>query len=118
MNSPTSRTLEALRLWGATAQVVERWNPHSKTRLDLFGFADVLAMLGDNLIAVQATSGPHHANRKEKILAEPRAARWLRCGNLIELWSWSKQGARGKRKLWTARKEEITLADFQSVGVA
>lgn len=112
MTSPTQRTLAKLKKQGATAAIVEKWNQWAKIRQDLFGFADLLAIQGPNLIAIQVTSGANHAARKTKILAEPRALAWLKTGNLIELHSWSKMGARGKAKKWVCRAEEIVEEDF------
>lgn len=121
--SPTARTLAELRKRGWTAQVVERpWNKFSKVTLDLFGVIDLIAIVppdGDILsgqqlqsgaiLGIQATGhitgGGNHAARRTKILAEPRAAEWVAAGGRLELWSWSKRGAAGKRKLWTLRVE-------------
>jgi hypothetical protein len=44
MSSPAQRTLQALRRDGYLAAVAEKWNAFSRTRADLFGFADVLAV--------------------------------------------------------------------------
>ncbi len=121
MSSPTSRTLELLRKEGWTAQVVERWNPHSKTRLDLFGGIDVLAckpleglhmISGRNVLGVQACAGASHSCRKAKLLSEKKMAIWLAAGGRLEVWSWSKRGPRGKRKTWTVRREPITFANY------
>lgn len=112
MPSPTQRTLAALKKYGATAQVVERWNSFAKKRVDLFGFGDVLAIVGRSIVAIQCTTGANHAARRAKILEEPKAAAWLKAGGIIEVWSFEKQGARGKRKVWTCRKEEIVLSEM------
>lgn len=110
--TPTQRALAELRKQGHVAAITERWNPHAKIRQDLFGFCDILYLTGAAIVALQVTSGANHAARRAKILAEPLARTWLRSGGIIELWSFSKTGARGKRKLWTVRKEEIVLADI------
>jgi hypothetical protein len=122
--SPTARTLKWLRDHGHVADVVEKWQTfpgaggrNIRIRRDLFGFADILALqiepesLGDVLL-IQATAGNGgaHAARRTKIEAlevaqkirESRTA-W------IEVWSWAKRGARGKRKLWTLRRERWLL---------
>lgn len=136
MSSPTSRTLDLLRKEGWTAQVVEKWNPHSKTRLDLFGGIDVFACMPKawaecveideahrvvtfgppkepgGFLGVQACAGASHSSRKAKLLSEKRMAIWLAAGGRLEIWSWSKRGARGKRKTWTARREPLSLSDF------
>lgn len=112
--SPTQRTLAELRKRGQTAQVVERWNPHARVRVDLFGVIDIVA-LGTYILGIQACAGASHAARVTKILAEPRARQWLQAGARLECWSWSKRGARGKAKRWTLRVEAITLEMFDTV---
>lgn len=113
--TPTKRTLDALRKEGWLVAVVERWNPHAKIRQDLFGFIDVLAIRDGVTLAVQACAGSGHSKRREKILAEPRAAAWCRGDRFLEIWSWSQRGERGKRKVWTPRIEPITLDQFNAV---
>lgn len=117
--SPTARTLAECRKRGWDAQVVERpWNKHTKKTLDLFGVIDLIAIVppvnplvppvaGDasGILGIQATTGAHHADRREKILAETRARKWVDAGGRLELWTWSMTGACGKRKRWTLRVE-------------
>ena len=55
--------------------MVERWNQYAKVRQDLFGFVDILAVRPNEILAVQACAGASHAARRDKILAEPRAAK-------------------------------------------
>lgn len=134
MSSPTQRTLALLRKEGWQAQVVEKWNPHSRTRLDLFGGIDVLACrpyeasLGiagavvaygaPRIVGVQACAAASHAARKSKLLKEKKIAVWLAAGGRVEVWSWGKRGARGKRKTWQVRREAISLKDFVPEGAA
>lgn len=123
--SPTQRTLAECRKRGWIVQVVERYNPHARVLQDLFGVIDLVAIVshmdaergrlqGDALLAIQACSGTDHARRRDKILAEPRARAWIEAGGKLELWSWAKQGARGKRKLWTLRVEAFTVEDWRT----
>lgn len=112
--SPTARTLNLLRNAGLTVQVVERWCPHSRRRIDLFNVIDVVAMDPKQvgLLGVQACAGSGHAARLAKVLAEPRARLWVACGNRLAVYSWAKRGARGQRKSWTPRIEEVYLGHF------
>ena len=112
MASPTSRTLDHARSLGWTAQVVERWNPHARVRVDLFGVLDLVVLTPSSIVGIQACAGASHAARRDKILAEPRALAWLRAGGLLEIWSWSKRSKRGKRKVWALRREAITEGMF------
>lgn len=109
--SPTSRSLEECRKRGWLAHVVEKWIPHTRRRLDAFGFGDVLVMDGrPGSLLIQATSTPNMAARVTKIREEcAEAARaWLAAGNRIEVWGWAKRGKAGERKRWTLRTVEIT----------
>ena len=112
MSSPTQRSLEFCRKQGWIAGVVETWNPHARIRQDLFGCIDIIVIddLEQGPLAVQATSGTGHAARRKKSVAEPRLKLWLEAPARFEIWSWSKKGPRGKRKVWTLRREPITLA--------
>ena len=120
--TPTARTLAECKRRGWTAQVVEKWNPHARVRQDLFGCIDIVAIappddeiLGSpRIIGIQATSnnGGNHAAHRAKILAEPRIKAWLEAGAALELWSWAKQGPRGKRKVWTLRVEAFAARDY------
>lgn len=124
--SPTARTLDELRKRGWTAQVVERRMPRTFTTVDLFGVIDLVALVpprdispnrGDTLastgaiLGIQATTGPHHADRRTKILAESRAKEWVEAGGRLEIWTWSKRvvmrkdGTKAKLPKWTLRVE-------------
>jgi len=106
--SPTQRSLKLLRSQGYLVAIVEHWNSYVKIRQDLWGFADLLAVRGDDCLLVQTTSGPNVSARIAKIQAEPKAALWLQSSNRrIVVHGWRKVGARGKRKLWECREEEI-----------
>lgn len=126
--SPNARTLAECRKRGWVAQTVERpWNPHTKVTLDLFGVIDLMVIVPPDwltgklvpgyLLGIQATSdntGGNAYRRRAKILAEPRAKQWLEAGGRLELWSWSKRGDQGKRKLWTLRVEAFTVEDWRT----
>lgn len=125
MSSPTSRTLEMYRKFGATIQVVEKFNQFSKTRLDLFGCIDLVAMHENSIIGIQATSGSNHSARRVKSLALPGLKLWLQCGGRFQIVSWTKKvtrnmdGTKSKVKRWYCRTEELFLKDidFNSSGV-
>lgn len=141
--SPTARTLAECRKRGWIAGVVERHIPFPKpqgTKIDLFGVIDLVVIVPDipghhersdhggdgpcascrspaGILAIQATaSAAHHAHRRAKILAEPRAKAWVDAGGRLELWSWSQRGGRGKAKRWSLRVE--TYAEMAGVGEA
>jgi len=108
--TPTQRTRARLRELEVTNEIVERWNPHARKRVDLFNVIDIVAVTSTSTIGVQVTSGSGHAARRTKCEAEKLFWVWLQCdGRRFVVWSWSKRGARGKRKLWTARLEEASV---------
>lgn len=82
--SPTQRSLAKLRAEGYSAEVVEQNVPHARTKRDLFGFIDIVAIRGAETLAVQTTSADHVSHRRTKIEASPhldavRAAGWRIC---------------------------------------
>ena len=106
--SPTQRALAHCKKQGWTAQVVEKWNPFARKKLDLFGCIDMVVLDGlPGPLGVQVTSGSNHAARVTKALDEPRLAAWLASGARFQVWSYSKRGKAGCRKLWELRVEEI-----------
>ena len=98
--SPTQLTLERLRADGYTAQVVEVWNPHARIRQDLFGFVDVLAVRGNETLAVQATSVNNVPSRVTKIADSPLVAAVRDAGWSIHVWGWAKKSGR-----WTLARD-------------
>jgi hypothetical protein len=99
--SPTARTLAYLRKQGMVCQVVERFNPFCKIRIDLFGCIDIVAVSETNIIGIQATSGSNHSARKKKILESDILPLWKKAGGVIKLISWIKN----KKNRWIAREE-------------
>ena len=114
MTSPTQRTLKHLRDAGYYAAIVEHFNPFVKIRQDLFGIGDIVAVHVEHpgVLMVQCTSASNMSSRVKKILAAPVTPTWIAAGNQIEVWGWSKKGARGKRKLWTLTVVPITEMDM------
>ncbi len=107
--SPTARSLAELRKRGYIAAVVERWNPHARLRQDLFGCIDVLAIRPGQILAVQACAGSSAAARIAKVKSTPAFTTMLAAGITVAVWSWSKRGARGKRKVWTLREVVVDM---------
>jgi len=115
--TPTQRTLKLLRTAGYTAEITERWNQFAGVRQDLFQFVDIVAVRAatKEIVAVQCTSTPNMAARVKKIRALAAHSEWLGSGGRILVIGWSKKGARGKRKVWTAKIVELTLDDETEV---
>ena len=102
MTSPTQRTLKHLRDAGYYAAIVEHFNPWVKIRQDAFGILDIIAVHREHpgVLGIQCTSASNMSSRVKKILAAPVTPTWIAAGNRLEVWGWSKKGARGKRKTW------------------
>ena len=125
MSSPTSRSLEHARKTGWLPWVVEHHNTFTHKKTDLFGLFDIVCVNGSETLAIQACAGASHAARRSKMLGKPQEKETVADGELrlarlglvlasgwrAEIWSWSKRGAAGKRKLWTLRIEAVTRAD-------
>jgi hypothetical protein len=102
------------------AEVVERFvrlpvaRGRTPFRRDLFNLGDVLAVepAEPGCLLVQACMTGDQARRLAKVRAEPKARAWLTAGNRLEVWGWSKRGARGKRKLWEATTTRVGLSDL------
>ena len=90
MRSPTSRSLDKLRKEGFIAEVVEKWNMHSKTRKDLFGFIDILGIKEGATLAIQATTKGNISSRVKKIMDSDNFETVLKAGWEIEVWGWWK----------------------------
>jgi len=112
MTSPTQRTLAELRKRGYLAAVVERFNSFARIRIDLYGFADVLAIRPGEFFAVQACAAASHAARRDKLLRTPGCRAWLEAGGRVEVWSWGLKGEHGKRKVYELRAQSITIGDM------
>lgn len=101
---------------GQTAQVVEKWNPYAKVRVDLFKFIDIVSIDPEakEIHGVQTTSQSNITTRIKKILDLPEAKEWLQSGGKIFVHGWAKKGGRGKRKLWNIDVREVVLSDFDN----
>lgn len=91
--SPTARSLARLRADGWLAEVVERWNPHARVRNDLFGFIDVLAIRGGEVLGVQATSRDNVAARVAKIGDHANVGAVRKAGIRLEVHGWGKMAS-------------------------
>lgn len=88
---------------------VEKWNPATGTKNDLFGMFDLLALKGDVTMGVQTTSKTNLASHVRKMgdaeaLADVKAAGWV-----VMLHGWWQPG--GPRTRW-----EVIEVDMSHVG--
>ena len=113
--SPTQLTLKRLREEGWSPWIVEVWNPHSRTRQDLWNFGDILAQRLDSPpLIIQTTSYSNVSARKKKILDNEDAYIWVQAGNLLDIHGWHKKPIKkgGKAMRWQVRVESIYPEDF------
>lgn len=105
--SPTSRSLRLLRSEGYTAQVVEKFNPWSRTRIDLFGFIDIVAIRKDivGILGVQTTSGVNLSARIKKASQIPEFNLWMSAGNIVEFHGWRKLKNLPGNKQWDCSRK-------------
>lgn len=110
MPSPTQRTRSKLREEGYLTEIVERWNPHARVRHDLFGIIDVLAVRGEETLAVQCTSGSGVAARVHKLKDSDSLPVLLAAGWQVQVWGWRKIKVKrgGKAMKWECRCVDLT----------
>ena len=115
-SSPTQRTLAWCRDQGWLAQVVEYWNPHTKTRRDLYGFIDIVCLDPTNhaIIGIQATSTGNQSARVRKIQGEcaEQARLWLTCHGKLLVIGWRKYAKKVDRRSWRETVTELSLKDL------
>jgi len=114
--SPTSRTLQALKKEGTRAGVVERFIGPLNIRKDLFGIIDVIA-LGDGGVRGIQCCGTSFSSHVSKLLVDERdsSIAWLQTpGTTLELWGWRKLKVKrgGTAVRYAPRIRIFTLEDF------
>ena len=87
--TPTQRSLAALRKLGYLVEVVEKWNSFTRTRKDLWGWADLLAIRRGEVLAVQVTS-EGVANRVKKVMDSETIGLVREAGVRVEVHGWRK----------------------------
>jgi len=104
-----ARTLNALRQSRYLPVVVERWIPGANVRADFLGFADVLAIRrGERgVLAIQATTRGHVADRLAQARRRPELAVWLAAGCRFEVWGWHRRAKR-----WQVYRVSLQLEDL------
>lgn len=119
--SNTSRTLEYVRSMGWVCDKVEQFNPYAGKfgkRKDLFGFADLVALGENSIIAIQSC-GQSFSEHDRKLMEDEYAAanvlKWLECGGRVILIGWRKvlKKRGGKLKVWAPRIKEYKVEDFK-----
>jgi len=102
--SPTQRSLAVLRERYPLVQVVERYIPQARKRIDLYGIADILCVSESEVVAVQTTSASNVAARVSKITESPALPILRKAGVRILVHGWRKN-AKGR---WTLREVDLS----------
>lgn len=90
MSSPTERSLKHLREQGYLCEVVEKWNSFTRTRKDLFGFIDIIAIKEGETLAVQTTTKDNMNARVSKIAESDHVGMVRKAEWKIHVHGWSK----------------------------
>ena len=98
-----SRSLEHLRKLGYYCETTEKWNPWSKTRKDLWGWCDILALGPLHILAVQTTTKSNMLARQKKILASETFPIVRALGVMVAVHGWHKVGGK-----WQLTAKELT----------
>ena len=102
--TPAARSKRALEAAGYLVETVEKWNPFARIRQDLWGFADLLAIRRNEVLAVQVTTRSNVNARICKIAAAESVERVREAGVRIEVHGWAKN----KAGRWACRVEDLS----------
>jgi hypothetical protein len=97
--SPTQLSKKHLEAQGYTVAITEHWNSFARIRQDLFGFIDILALRGDETLAVQTTSKSNISSRVKKIADNEHVGAVRDAGWIIHCHGWYKENGRWKLKV-------------------
>jgi hypothetical protein len=108
--SPTQLSLRFLRNTGWTAGIVERWIERVKKRIDLFHFADIVAVREDQpVLFVQTTTRTNLSARLRKLRTIPAVRVVLLSGSRVVVHGWEKVAGK-----WEPVKREVKLWELQT----
>lgn len=105
MSSPTTRSLAKLRKDGYLAEVVEKFNSFTKTRKDLWGIIDILAIRRDEVLGVQTTSWGHVPDRVKKITDSENIGAIREAGVRVVVHGWKKNP---KTNRWEMKEVDLS----------
>ncbi len=94
----TNRSVLKLREDGFVAEVVEKFNAYTKTRHDLFGCIDIIAIGDGQTLAVQTTSKANMNSRIKKIEDSEYLAEMIRSEWQVIVHGWFKEKNRWRCK--------------------
>jgi hypothetical protein len=102
--SPTQLSLKKLREEGYTVAVVEHWNAFARIRQDLFGFIDLLALKGKEVLAVQTTTATNMNARIKKIADHENIGIVREAGWTIHVHGWHQD----EKRKWHCKVKDVS----------
>ena len=102
--SPTQLSLKLLRDQGYTVAIVEHWNSFARIRQDLFGFIDILALKGKEVLAVQNTTATNMSARVTKIGNSEYVGVVREAGWTIHVHGWHQDD----KKKWHCKVKDVS----------
>jgi len=90
MTSPLQRSKAQLEAEGWLVAIVEHWNSFARVRQDLWGWADLLCLKGDQVIAVQVCCRGDVAKRARKIGESSTIDRVRQAGIGVRVHGWGR----------------------------
>jgi len=106
MDSPTKRSLDKFRKEGYLVEITEHWVPQAGIRKDLWGFCDLLAVKGTEIIAIQVTSATNINARVYKIMGNKNFLTIKKSGIKILVQGWLKTN-NGKRIIYECKEKYL-----------
>ena len=86
--TPTQLSLKKLRDEGYTVWITEHWNSFSRTRQDMYGYCDIIAVRKNETLAVQTTTKSNMSARIHKIADNVNAPKCREANWRIEVHGW------------------------------
>ena len=110
MTSPTQLSLAMLRADGWSCWIVEHWDSFAHKRRDLFGCIDILALRGNETLAVQTTAASSVSARVKKIADNEHVPAMREAGWSIHVHGWAKRKVKrgGKAERWHCRVVDVS----------
>ena len=102
--SPTQLSLKKLRDEGWFCWITEHWNSFSRTRQDLWGFVDIIALKPGQILGVQTTTATNMSARINKIAEHENVGKVREANVMIHVHGWHQDD---KRK-WHCKVKDVS----------
>lgn len=102
--TPTQLSLAMLREDGWFCWITEHWNSFSRTRQDLWGFVDIIALKPGQILGVQTTTATNMSARIKKIADHENVGHVRDANIMIHVHGWHQDD---KRK-WHCKVKDVS----------